>query len=77
MFVWIELPEWMDAGRLLVRALERNVAFVPGAAFFASEPRSNTLRLAFATVPPDKLREGVTTLADLVQSGSRDSDALV
>jgi 2-aminoadipate transaminase len=77
MFVWVELPDRMDAGRLLVRALERNVAFVPGAAFFASEPRSNTLRLAFATVPPDKLREGVTTLADLVRSGSRDSDALV
>jgi 2-aminoadipate transaminase len=72
MFVWVELPERMDAGRLLVRALERNVAFVPGNAFYASSPRSNTLRLAFATVPPDKLRVGVATLADLVRSGPQD-----
>ncbi|RZA31268.1 MAG: PLP-dependent aminotransferase family protein, partial [Lysobacteraceae bacterium] len=51
MFIWVDLPEGVDSSKLLAKAIEQNVAFVPGAPFYATEPRPNTLRLSFVTVP--------------------------
>jgi len=67
MFVWIELPERIDAAQLLEAAIARNVAFVPGAAFYANAPRANTLRLSFVTVPPERTRAGVAILGELLR----------
>ncbi len=67
MFIWVELPERIDSMKLLARAVERNVAFVPGGPFYANEARHNTLRLSFATVPPAKIAEGIGILADLIR----------
>ena len=36
MFIWVRLPEGMDSMPLLDRAIAANVAFVPGAPFFAT-----------------------------------------
>ena len=44
MFIWVELPEGPDSMALLEQAVQRNVAYVPGAPFYASNPRRNTLR---------------------------------
>ena len=63
MFFWIELPEDVDAEALLPRAIERGVAFVPGAPFFAGAAKKNTLRLSFVTVPPEAIERGVRALA--------------
>ncbi|MBO9533614.1 MAG: PLP-dependent aminotransferase family protein [Solirubrobacteraceae bacterium] len=63
MFVWARLPEGHDAQALLARALEHDVAFVPGAAFFADQPDPRALRLSFTTQAPDGLREGLARLA--------------
>jgi 2-aminoadipate transaminase len=38
---------------------------VPGAPFYAGNPRMNTLRLAFVTVPPERIEQGVTILGEL------------
>jgi 2-aminoadipate transaminase len=67
MFVWVELPDGIDATRLFDAAIARNVAFVPGAAFYANAPRVNTLRLAFVTVPPERIRAGVEILGELLR----------
>jgi 2-aminoadipate transaminase len=67
MFVWVTLPETIDAGRLLERAIGQGVAFVPGAPFFAGAPQVNTLRLSFVTVPPERIAAGVRTLAGLIR----------
>ena len=40
MFFWVELPRGVDAMALLPQAVERGVAFVPGAAFYADAPRA-------------------------------------
>ena len=68
MFLWAELPQGMDASEVLVRAVEQNVAFVPGAPFYASFPVLESLRLAFVTVPPARIEEGVRRLAGVVNS---------
>lgn len=63
MFIWARLPEGHDAQALLTRALEHDVAFVPGSAFYAAAPDRRTLRLSFTTHAPERLREGLSRLA--------------
>jgi len=63
-FVWLELPEQIDAAALLDRAAESGITFVPGMDF-GGEP--NTARLAFSFVSPEEIREGVQRLAALVE----------
>ena len=67
MFLWAELPQGMDATAVLAEAVERNVAFVPGAPFYAANPEIEALRLAFVTVPPPRIEEGVERLAEVIR----------
>ncbi|NHZ41483.1 aminotransferase-like domain-containing protein [Massilia aquatica] len=66
MFIWVTLPKQIDAMKLLDQAIAAKVAFVPGAPFYANEPETNTLRLSFVTVPPERIREGVAILGKLI-----------
>ena len=66
MFIWVTLPAHVDAMRLLDDALANKVAFVPGAPFYANAPQTNTLRLSFVTVPPERIRAGVAILGRLI-----------
>jgi 2-aminoadipate transaminase len=63
MFVWARLPDGWDAAALLPRALERDVAFVPGAPFFSGEADPATLRLSFTAHPPEEIERGLERLA--------------
>jgi 2-aminoadipate transaminase len=62
MFVWARLPDGWDADELLRRALDRDVAFVPGYPFFAGEPDRAAVRLSFTAHPPDEIAEGLARL---------------
>lgn len=68
MFIWVTLPEGMDSLTILEAAIARNVAYVPGAPFYANNPRTNTFRLAFVTVPPEQIQRGVAILGEVVQA---------
>ena len=62
-FVWLELPDDVDAAELLVRAERTGLTFVKGADF--GGPPS-AARLAFSFVSPDEIREGIRRLGALV-----------
>jgi 2-aminoadipate transaminase len=66
MFIWVRLPAHIDAMVLLDKAVAANIAFVPGAPFFANEPQANTMRLSFVTVPPPKIEEGIAKLGKII-----------
>jgi 2-aminoadipate transaminase len=66
MFIWVTLPKHIDALKLLDQAIAAKVAFVPGGPFYANEPETNTLRLSFVTVPPERIREGIAILGKLI-----------
>jgi 2-aminoadipate transaminase len=68
MFVWVRLPAGLDATTLLPAALAENVAFVPGAPFYATTPDRATLRLSFTTSPPEEIAEGMTRLGRAVRN---------
>ncbi|MCP9956111.1 MULTISPECIES: PLP-dependent aminotransferase family protein [Streptomyces] len=63
MFVWVALPEGHDATRLLHVAIRHEVAYVPGAPFFAGTPDPAALRLSFTTHSPEEITEGLRRLA--------------
>ena len=63
MFLWLRLPAGLDAVQLLPRAVERNVAFVPGAAFYADAAESNTMRLSFVTASTSQIDTSIAALA--------------
>ncbi len=66
LFFWASLTgahgKLKDAGELARRAIEKGVAFVPGAPFYAHDPDPATLRLSFATADLEKIREGMQRL---------------
>jgi 2-aminoadipate transaminase len=62
MFVWARLPDGWDAATLLPRALQHDVAYVPGAPFFSREPDQATLRLSFTAPPPADIQRGLVRL---------------
>jgi 2-aminoadipate transaminase len=62
MFLWGVLPEHIDAAEVLKVAVERKVAFVPGASFHPNGGGQNTMRLNFSFSKPEVIREGITRL---------------
>lgn len=68
LFLWVTLPDQIDAVDLLEDAAKLNVAFVPGSPFFVDGSGTNTLRLCFASVPPQVIREGIRRLGAAIEA---------
>jgi len=74
MFVWVRLPPGWDAEACLPAALSRDVAYVPGTAFFAGDPDPRTLRLSFSGEPPERIVAGLGRLAAGLAASRPDGD---
>ncbi len=71
MFLWLRLPEGVDASALLPMATERGVAFVPGLPFYAGgHGDKRTLRLSFATASVAQINTGIALLAATVRAAA-------
>lgn len=68
MFLWVRLPQGMDAQKLLPLAVERGMAFVPGAPFYPGDPEVNSLRLSYVTVSPEQIDKGIAALAAAIKA---------
>lgn len=64
MFLWVRLPEPYDTTALLPRVVRHDVAYVPGAPFYAGDPDRSTLRLCFVTQTPQEIGEGLRRLGE-------------
>ena len=66
LFVWARLTgaggKVSDGAVFAKSAIDKGVAFVPGAPFYCAHPDHTTLRLSFATVGVEKIVEGVGRL---------------
>ncbi|MGI6095453.1 MAG: PLP-dependent aminotransferase family protein [Lachnospiraceae bacterium] len=65
MFLWLELPEELDASEILDEAMEAGVAYVPGDSFYANEGPKNTIRMNYTTVSEEQIRKGIKILGDV------------
>ena len=68
MFVWVRLPEGLNAQALLPQAVEAGMAFVPGAPFYADNADPRTLRLSFVTATPDQIDRGMALLGQVLRA---------
>lgn len=62
MFLWLTLPESMDAAGLLPRAIKAGVAYVPGAAFYPNRDVKNCMRLSYSLPSNAAIEQGIARL---------------
>jgi 2-aminoadipate transaminase len=65
-YVWVSLPEYVDAQAMLAAAVDRKVAYVPGTAFYPDGRGNDQMRLAFCYPSEDRIREGIARLGVLL-----------
>ena len=68
MFLWLRMPKGIDTVKMLPAAVERNVAYVPGSAFYASNPDVRTMRLSYVTASEEQIHIAIKALADTVRA---------
>jgi DNA-binding transcriptional MocR family regulator len=61
-YIWCRLPEGLSANKLVVKAAEYGVSFIPGGPFFYSEPGDGYIRLNFTYAPKNRIEEGIKLL---------------
>ena len=64
LFIFASLQEGQDAVELLKKAIERNVAYVPGTHFYPDGGHENTFRLNFSKSSPEEIRVGMSLLEE-------------
>ena len=68
LFIWATLPEYIDTTDLLARALESEaVAFVPGRSAYLDGRGASSMRLNFAGVPEEDIREGIRRIGKVLR----------
>src|SRR5205814_9606280 len=67
LFLWATLPDYIDTTDLLARALQSNVAFVPGRAAYLDGRGGSSMRLNFSGVDEHAIREGVRRIGEVVR----------
>ena len=67
-YVWLTLPEGLDAKLMLPRAVTARVAYVPGIGFYADGSGREYMRLSYCFPEPDRIREGVRRLARVIEA---------
>ena len=68
LFLWVELPEYMNAAELAKECLKENVAYVPGEGFYPDGQVKNTFRMNYSCMPEDKIVEGIKRLAKVIKA---------
>ena len=68
LFLFLTMPEGFDAVKFYDRALDAGVAYVAGEFFHPDGSGKNTMRLNFSFMSPERIKEGVRLLADLLRN---------
>jgi 2-aminoadipate transaminase len=67
LFIWATMPDYIDTTDLLARALQENVAFVPGRAAYLDGRGGSAMRLNFSGVAEDQIREGIRRIGEVIR----------
>jgi 2-aminoadipate transaminase len=68
LFIWATLPDFIDTGDLLARALREDVAFVPGQSAYLDGRGHSSMRLNFSGVGDDEIREGIRRIGKVISA---------
>jgi 2-aminoadipate transaminase len=67
-YVWLRLPDGVNAKAMLPRAISSRVAYVPGTGFYADGSGGRYARLCYSFPSPDRIREGIRRLASVIET---------
>lgn len=67
LFIWLRLPEGVNAGALYPLAVEEGVDFAPGSLFYADGRESHHIRLNFSKTPEPRIDEGIRRLSRAIR----------
>jgi DNA-binding transcriptional MocR family regulator len=67
-YVWVTLPEYMDASEVFKAAFDNGAAFVIGSAFDPAGKKNDCLRLAFSATQEDKIERGIKIVGDAIKA---------
>ena len=67
LFTWVELPESINARDVLALAMQEKVSLIPGEGFYATRPCRNTMRLNFSAMGPEKIKQGIAILGEILK----------
>lgn len=73
-YIWCRLPGRVSATRLLAKAAERKVVFVPGSTFYITEQGDEYVRLNFTFAPLKDIGEGVKRLCKAMKELNESND---
>ena len=67
-FVWVTLPQYVDANSMLAEALDHGVIYAPGDSFFPDGKRGrNSMRLNFSYESPENIEEAIRRLSEVIE----------
>lgn len=66
-YLWVTMPETMDASEVFAETIKHGAAFVIGSAFDPDGKRNNSFRLAFSHTPEERIDEGIRIIADAIK----------
>lgn len=67
LFTWVELPEYINTRELAAKALEQNVAFVPGSGFYPKGDNNHCMRMNYSGQSDERIVKGVNIIAKLIK----------
>src|SRR5580698_3408604 len=67
-YVWLRLPDGINAKAMLPRAISSRVAYVPGTGFYADGSGGQYARLCYSLPAPDRITEGIRRLAAVIEN---------
>lgn len=70
LFIWLTLNPNVDAWDLFERAIDQQVAYIPGGAFSVGGGHRNTIRLSFGNVSPERIEQGIERLGTILQEAN-------
>ena len=65
LFIFAELEDGMDALKLLMKCVDKGVAYVPGTHFYPGGGHENTLRLNFSMCTVEQIEKGMGLLNEV------------
>lgn len=70
-YLWVKLPDYIDAGQLQERAFAQGISFAPGKLFARTREYNNSLRLSVAAIEMDNVKEAVARLGAIADACRR------
>jgi 2-aminoadipate transaminase len=66
-YIWVTMPDHMDASEVFGIAIKKGAAFVAGRSFDPEDKKNNCFRLAFSFTPEEKIETGIGIIADAMK----------